>query len=157
MFDVLMYLFETYVQSDADLMVDQDELADELTRAGFHQDEIYKALSWLEHLAELHDEAKAPVLLASDAGSFRIYTLEEQDKLSTACRGFLLFLEQVGVLSAPAREVVIDRLMELDAAEIELDDLKWVVLMVLFNLPGNENACHQMENLLFEEPAGLIH
>ena len=45
MFDVLMYLFETYVQSDADLMVDQDELAEELSRAGFHQDEIYKALA----------------------------------------------------------------------------------------------------------------
>ena len=43
MFDVLMYLFETYVQSDTDLKMDQDELTEELSRAGFHQDEIYKA------------------------------------------------------------------------------------------------------------------
>ncbi|WP_200856706.1 DUF494 family protein, partial [Klebsiella pneumoniae] len=30
MMDILMYLFETYVHSDADLQVDQDQLEDEL-------------------------------------------------------------------------------------------------------------------------------
>lgn len=35
MMDILMYLFETYIHSDVELMVDQDELADELSRAGF--------------------------------------------------------------------------------------------------------------------------
>ncbi|MFB0955172.1 MAG: DUF494 family protein, partial [Aeromonadaceae bacterium] len=125
MFDVLMYLFETYVQSDADLMVDQDELAEELGRAGFHQDEIYKALTWLEHLAVLHDEdnAERPVYAT---GSFRIYSAPEMDKLGVECRGFLLFLEQIGVLNCETREIVIERLMELDNSEIELDDLKWV-------------------------------
>ena len=44
MFDVLMYLFETYIHSDADVMVEQDELTDELSRAGFDNDEIEKAL-----------------------------------------------------------------------------------------------------------------
>jgi Smg protein len=156
MFDVLMYLFETYVQSDADLMVDQDELAEELSRAGFHQDEIYKALDWLEQLAVLHDDERTPrPVCASD--SFRIYAAQEMLKLSAECRGFLLFLEQISVLSCETREIVIERLMELDTPEIELDDLKWVVLMVLFNVPGNENACHQMEELLYDEPEGLIH
>lgn len=61
------------------------------------------------------------------------------------------------MLNCETREIVIDRLMDLDATEIELDDLKWVVLMVLFNVPGSENACHQMEELLFDEPEGLIH
>ena len=156
MFDVLMYLFETYVQSDADLMVDQDELAEELGRAGFHQDEIYKALTWLEHLAVLHDEdnAERPVCAT---GSFRINSAPEMDKLGVESRGFLLFLEQIGVLNCETREIVIERLMELDNSEIELDDLKWVVLMVLFNVPGNENACQQMEGLLYDEPEGLIH
>ena len=36
MMDILMYLFETYIHSDAELQVDQDELEDELLRAGFH-------------------------------------------------------------------------------------------------------------------------
>ena len=50
MFDILMYLFENFVHSETEIRVDQDELTDELIRAGFHHDEIYKALAWLEKL-----------------------------------------------------------------------------------------------------------
>ena len=60
------------------------------------------------------------------------------------------------MLNCDTREIVIERLMELDSPEIELDDLKWVVMMVLFNLPGGENACHQMEELMFEPEAITI-
>ena len=42
-------------------------------------------------------------------------------------------------------------LLELDKPDIELDDLKWVVMMVLFNVPGSENAYQQMEELVFDE------
>ena len=60
------------------------------------------------------------------------------------------------MLTAETREIVIERLMELDAPEIELDDLKWVVMMVLFNLPGGENACHQLEELMYEPESVTI-
>ncbi len=101
-------------------------------------------------MAALHDSPDAPEYTACASDSFRIYATEETLKLSTECRGFLLFLEQVRVLNCETREIVIERLMELDTTEIELDDLKWVVMMVLFNLPGGENACHQMEELMYE-------
>lgn len=156
MFDVLMYLFETYVQSDADLKMDQDELTEELSRAGFHADEIYKALNWLEQLAALHDDERASRMICA-SGSFRVYAAEEMSRLDADCRGFLLFLEQVGVLNCETREIVIERLMDLDNPEIELDDMKWVVLMVLFNVPGNESACHQMEELLYDDPEAVLH
>ncbi len=55
MFDVLMYLFETYIHNEVEMRVDQDKLTDDLTRAGFHQDDIYNALNWLEKLADLQD------------------------------------------------------------------------------------------------------
>ncbi|VFS85009.1 Uncharacterized protein conserved in bacteria [Raoultella planticola] len=35
MFDVLMYLFETYIQNEAEMRVDQDKLTRDLTDAGF--------------------------------------------------------------------------------------------------------------------------
>ncbi|GIU49233.1 DUF494 family protein [Shewanella algidipiscicola] len=156
MFDILMYLFENYVHGEVELLVDEDELTQELTRAGFHQSAIIKALSWLEHLASLQ-ESDQPYLCNHDQQSFRIYTQDEMEKLDVECRGFLLFLEQIKVLSVETREMVIDRVMELDEPVLILEDLKWVILMVLFNVPGNESAYEQMEDLIFEQPDGRFH
>lgn len=156
MFDILMYLFENYVHSEIELLVDEDELTKELTRAGFHQADILKALSWLERLADLQ-ESDTPYLCNHAQQSFRIYTKDEMAKLDVESRGFLLFLEQIKVLSVETREMVIDRVMELDEVSLILDDLKWVILMVLFNVPGNESAYEQMEDLIFEQPEGRLH
>jgi len=132
MFDILMYLFENYIHSEAEVMVDHDVLTDELTRAGFHQDEIYKALAWLEKLAALQDSDAYPYLTRIGSKSTRVYTSEEMQLLDVESRGFLMFLEQVNVLDFTTREMVIDRVMELDTKFFSIDDLKWVVLMVLF-------------------------
>ncbi|OYW91468.1 MAG: hypothetical protein B7Z18_09595 [Alishewanella sp. 32-51-5] len=86
-----------------------------------------------------------------------MYTVEEYRKIDTAGQGFLMFLEQINVLDATTREMVIDRVMDLDAASISLEDLKWVVLMVLFNVPGKETAYAQMEDLIFDEVDGPLH
>ncbi len=157
MFDILMYLFENYIHSEAEVMVDHDVLTDELTRAGFHQDEIYKALTWLEKLAALQDTDSYPYFTREASRSFRIYTDEEKQLLDIECQGFLLFLEQINVLDFTTREMVIDRVMELDTKYFSIDDLKWVVLMVLFNVPGKESAYSQMEDLIFDEQEGPLH
>ncbi|WP_448249591.1 DUF494 family protein [Thalassotalea agariperforans] len=158
MFDILMYLFENYIHSEAEVMVDHDILTDELTRAGFHQDEIYKALTWLEKLAALQDVEAYPFLTRAVGQSFRIYTDEEMMLLDAECRGFIMFLEQVNLLDFTTREMVVDRVMELDTQDFSLDDLKWVILMVLFNVPGQESAYSQMEDLIFDEqPDGPLH
>jgi Smg protein len=158
MFDILMYLFENLVNNEADIMVDQDELTDELIRAGFHHDEIFKALAWLEKLCDLQASDETPYLTrVNEVANTRIYTNEEQIMLDVECRGFLIFLEQINVLCATTREMVVDRVMEIDSNEFCLVDLKWVVLMVLFNVPGKELAYEQMEDLIFEYPEGYLH
>ncbi|WP_406665425.1 DUF494 family protein [Gallaecimonas sp. GXIMD1310] len=157
MFDVLMYLFENYVHCEVEMMVDHEQLTDELTRAGFRHEEILKALSWLERLAALQQSSEQPYLVNLPQQSLRIYTSEEMQRLDADCRGFLMFLEQIQVLNGETREMVLDRVMDLEQSTVSLDDLKWVVLMVLFNVPGQENAYAQMEDLLFEEPDGQLH
>ncbi|SFR55367.1 Smg protein [Pseudidiomarina maritima] len=157
MFDILMYLFENYIHSDMEVVVNHDELTDELTRAGFHRQEIHKALAWLERLADLQDSQTSPYVNKSESKSTRVFTADEVARLDCASRGFLMYLESLGVLDFTTREMVIDRVMELDTQQFTLDDLKWVVLMVLFNVPGHEDAYDQMEGLLFEEPEGLLH
>jgi len=153
MFDILLYLFENIVNDGSELWVDEDELTKELKKAGFHDDDIYKALMWLEDLADLQSNDIAPFIHGHTSISTRVYTREEAMKIDVECRGFLLFLEQINLLDVATREMVIDRIMELEEPEIALEDLKWVVLMVLFNVPGKEQAFEQMENLVFDEAA----
>lgn len=157
MFDILLYLFENIVNHGAETAYDEDQLTKELTLAGFEKDDIYKAFLWLEDLADLQSNDIAPFIKGHTDISNRIYTFEETLKLDTECRGFLLFLEQINLLDVATREMVIDRVMELEDSEIALEDLKWIVLMVLFNVPGKEDAFEQMENLVFEQPDGELH
>lgn len=157
MFDILMYLFENYINGEAEIFAEQNELTDELQRAGFNKPEIYKALNWLEQLADLQRSDEFPYLNAQPQKSIRVYTDSECQMLGVECRGFLMFVEQIGVINSITREMVIDRLFALDKAFISLEDLKWVVLMVLFNVPGSEQAYAQMEDLIFDEPTELLH
>ncbi len=157
MFDILMYLFENYIHSETEIFVEQNELTDELLRAGFNSAEIYKALDWLEQLADLQHSDEFPYLNAKPDRAVRVFSESECQRLDTECRGFLMFLEQIGVIDNETREMVIDRVFALDKPFLILDDLKWVVLMVLFNVPGKEQAYAQMEDLIFDEPTGLLH
>jgi Smg protein len=91
------------------------------------------------------------------ARAIRIFDTLEQTRLDTDCRGYLVHLEHVGILSPTQRELVIDRLMALDGDDIDIEKLKWVTLMVLFSQPGQENAYARMEDLVFDERGGAIH
>jgi Smg protein len=152
--EVLMYLFENYMNDEIEFDADEESLRTELEQAGFHKAEISKAFVWLEGLAGLQNGAEQ---LALNAESIRIYTDEEVEKLDLESRGFLMFLEQTGVLDHNTREMVIDRVMALESEEIDLEQLKWVVLMVLFNQPGREAAYAWMEDLVFDEIPSVLH
>jgi len=153
--DVLMYLFENYMDDSPDFKPDQEALAVELTQAGFPRSEVSKAFDWLEGLAALRDAELIPP--GSRRPSIRVYSSAELLKISVEARGFIQFLERSGVIDAHARELVIDRVMALDTDEIESEQLKWVILMVLFNQPGQEQAYAWMEDLVFDGVQEHLH
>jgi len=152
--DVLMYLFETYIDADEEPEPNQNELRDELSRAGFNDTEIDRALDWLDGLADNHDGL---TYNPQTANGTRIYNDVEQARLDSGSRGFITYLEQIGILSPPQREILIDRLLALETPDIDVEQIKWVVLMVLFSQPGQELAYARMEDLVFEESAGALH
>ncbi len=157
--DVLLYLFEHYFTNDAfdhpgdDLTAQNGPLVGELTEAGFSVAEIRKAFDWLDALARQRPAPGQPRV----GGPTRVFHGAELAKLDIEARGFLLFLEQHGILDADQRELVLDRAMALDQEELELDDLKWVVLMVLFNQPGSEAAYALMETQMFLDEPEPVH
>lgn len=153
--DVLMYLFENYLDDDTDNQPDRESLTVELEEAGFPGTEIKKAFDWLEALAANQTEGSEASLYSR--GSIRVYTDTERARLDAECRGLLLYLENMGVLDPAQREIVVERIMALEAAEIDIEQVKWIILMVLFNQPGQELAFARMEDLVFEESVGLVH
>lgn len=150
--DVLMYLFQNYMDDDADADPDRESIQGELLIAGFPAREIQQAFEWLDSLV---DRQAAPLVV--NPGSCRIYLDSEQDRLDVECRGFLLFLEQGGILDSETRELVIDRVMALESDDIDLHQLKWIILMVLFNQPGREEAYAWLEDLVFDDAPGYLH
>jgi Smg protein len=150
--DVLLYLFETYSDQEPE-GADQDVLREELLRAGFPEPEVDSALDWLEGLGE---DAEAPVQPPGDR-SIRLFNELELQRLDLECRGYLLYLEQVGILSPAQRERVIDRLMALGPGMVDREQVKWVVLMVLFAQRGEAAAFARMEDLVLEESTGAVH
>jgi Smg protein len=60
-------------------------------------------------------------------------------------------------LSPNQREILIDRLLALETHDIDVEQIKWVVLMVLFSQPGQELAYARMEDLVFDEGETTLH
>ena len=61
------------------------------------------------------------------------------------------------MLEFSSRELIIERVMALDVKSIDVEQLKWIVLMVLFNLPGYENAYFSMEDLVNDSAYSALH
>jgi len=146
MMDVLMYIFDRFQEDEFVPVEKAQTLVNELEEVGFKSVEINSALSWLDGLIDTSSEDFAPS--QSTQSNTRIYHPYELHFLSLQCRGFLYFLEQVGVLDSHSREAVIDRVLALESGEpVDLDQLKWVIMMVLFNIPGKQEAAIWLENM----------
>jgi Smg protein len=153
--DILIYVFDQYMLAEVPEVPERETLAADLERAGFGRHNVERALDWL---ADLAGERSRPDI-DSTQPSLRVFSGEELERISTSCRGYLLQLEREGILSPLQREIVIDRLVALgsyqDSDEVDIDRLKWLVLMVLSSQPGQEQACARMEDLVFDETDSL--
>ena len=152
--EVLLYLFENHISAGNANKPDKDELESELEKVGFLRLEIHKALDWLKNMKMVSNNL---IEESSHHITMRIFNDVEQERLDVRCRGYLLFLEQVGILDVKTREIVVERVLALDEGEINLDQIKCVVLMVLFYRPGCELAYSWMEDLVFENTGITIH
>ncbi len=126
MYDVLVYVFENCQQTE--VAHDSDRVAKKLSAAGFEDADISEALHWLagvraSHVLELPDAQR----------SFRAFARRELAKLDAECRGFLLTLEHSGILKPVTRELVLERSLAASGDSLTLEQLKLIVLMVLWN------------------------
>lgn len=149
---ILMYLFHNHMGQDNELNLNDMQLIDELKSAGFHAHNIGKAFRWLHHLVEFSEDSIHP-----STRSFRVFSEEECLLMNQECRSFILSLEQQNILTPLTREIVIHQTLELINEGVDLNLLKWVTLMVLFNMPDCENALSHMEFLVLTNALDNIH
>lgn len=155
--DVLLYLFENFALTPA--LNSSDAAAnvrDDLDDAGFFPEEIDDAFEWLR---ATQPEQRA-TLTPPAADTIRIYAGPELYVLDAECRGYIARLERAGVLNGQTRELVIDRLLALAEDELEgaeLEQLKWVVMMVLSSTDGDNEAYARMEAMIHAETPGASH
>ena len=150
-FDVLMYLFENYMDDDNEMLPDSDIVKTELLQAGFEHKEVTRAFSWLESLSiEPND------IQPMTAASFRIFSAQEKECLDVECQNLLMHLERTGILNSVNRELVLDRAIALEES-LTLDKLKWIVLIVLLNQPDEELALARMEDMIYDLLPTYVH
>jgi Smg protein len=148
--DVLTFMFDFLFESseqDSAHELDDDLLKAHLSEAGFDDGRIDKALNWLENIAALQEGSIESFVTTHN--SLRIYSEAEQSKLDASARGFIMFMENMGQLSAAQREMVIEQVMTLEESTLSLDDLKWVVMMVIGNSTEAAMPTQWLESIVF--------
>ena len=58
---------------------------------------------------------------------------EEHNNLTPEAHGFILFLQDSDIITAPQRELIIERVLALPEPSVDLERIKLIVLMVLWN------------------------
>lgn len=150
--DVLLFVFENYIDSEA-VPVPRATMEVELQEMGFPEGKVRQAMSWLDDLGDVPEQLIIPAL-----NSIRVYSDYECQALDADSRGFIMYLERVGIINAAQREYVVDRALALEIANIDVEQTKWIVLMVLHNsIETDDEAYGSMEDLVYDDPEGEIH
>ena len=151
--DVLMYLFEAFADADTEPEPDRHVLRGELLRAGFEEPNVDRAFEWLDEL----NESDHPSTRPQNSNAMRVFSDSESVRLGVDAVGYLMHLQHIGILSAAQLEVVLDRLMALGDADIDMEQIKWIVLIVLYSQSDQHEEYARMENLVFEDNPNALH
>lgn len=119
-----------------------ESLLEQLEEHGFTQKNIRKAFMWFLSLLLQQKLNTNNKLITSNAS--RILLPAELDKISTQGWGFILSLEQVGILTPNTREVVLAQLMQLPRSVCSMDEIRWIVLMVLLSQNDKNTSTLQL-------------
>ena len=145
---VLIYVYDHYMLADPADVPQRQHMLEDLQKRGFSVSEVVQAMEWLSALVGDQRATPGPAEAEPDGGALRIFADGELSRLSADCRAFLMMLDRQHVLTPQQRELVIERALALDIDEVEVEQLKWVVLLVLSSHPGQELAFARFESVM---------
>lgn len=154
---VLIYVYDHYMLADPAEIPERRHMLEDLQRRGFSVTEVVHAMEWLSALVSDQRAVPEPAHGQQDRAGLRVFTDGELARLSADCRAFLMMLDRQRVLTPQQRELVIERALALDVQEVDVEQLKWVVLLVLSSQPGQELAFARFESVMAGDGGARRH
>lgn len=153
-FELLIQLFEargTSKQSETEYF---QYCVETLEAADLSKQDFDYALSWLEKFNKV-EEQKAGL----SAQAYRVFSPEECRKINTEGRNFLLQLLKFGAIDKGMLEQVMDCAMELEVVEIDLNQLKWMVVMLASAELKNQAYAEWLDYTILQadSPERILH
>ncbi len=157
MFEVLVYMFENYI--DSQFRPDDHTLSRELSAAGFDEQDIIGAFHWFSQLESSID--KPEFFTHAQHANTRIFTEAELKKISGESIGFILFLVNANILNAAQRELVIELAMSLPQLQISIEEMRWIALMTTWGAsqsgPDKTKEYLFIEDVLLNKEKPTVH
>jgi len=153
--NVLMYVFENYVEDNIKLKKPQ-EIINKMIQEGFGQEQAHQAIDWFNVLAKQQDAANT-FYQDKRPDSFRVYSHYEQHKITEEARQFLTDLESGGLIDAHLHEVILHQALVMDEPLIELAEIQWITLMSLYGIPEKKPQLAALEDYILFEKEGSAH
>ena len=154
---VLIYVYDHYMMADPADVPERQHMLEDLQKRGFSVSEVVQAMEWLSALVGDQRASPGPAEGEPGRGALRVFADGELSRLSADCRAFLMLLDRQRVLTPQQRELVIERALALDIDEVEVEQLKWVVLLVLSSHPGQELAFARFESVMSAAAGTVRH
>ena len=149
MLDLLIYLFENYISTKPKL--NMNDITVELEEAGFNDKDISSAFDWFSHLEKISNGFEL-----TNKYSLRVLSKKEYEKISSEAFTFLTFLLNAKILNSTEFEVILDQIMILNQKSINIDEMRWIVMMTLWK-SGKENSYLFVEDSLFQNKRTELH
>ena len=149
MLDLLIYLFENYISTKPKL--NMNDITVELEEAGFNDKDISSAFDWFNHLEKICNGFEL-----TNKDSLRVLSKKEYEKISSEAFTFLTFLLNAKILNSTEFEVILDQIMILNQKSINIDEMRWIVMMTLWK-SGKENSYLFVEDSLFQNKRTELH
>jgi Smg protein len=133
----IVNLIAQYVLGAEDAPISEQELMTELMSVGFDAEEINDAISWMETIALQPQTDTATISPLMELPTYRVFTEQEQQKLTDGARGFLIKVRNMGLLTNEAQEEIIDRATHSAEDPINEQEIKIITTLTLLSRSSN--------------------
>lgn len=133
---IIVGIIAQYFMNELDFS-NEREIVEELLGAGFKEEEINEAFTWMESITL---NPNHPQLQQLRTPQLRVFSPLEQKKLSLEAQGFLTDLRMKGILPSDIEEEIIIKACQENEDQISLKEVKSITILSLFSSIQNDHS-----------------